>query len=184
MKLSVPLAALVTIAVALPCFAETKEKPLGKDEAAVLAAIDGQIAARWANDFEKWSTYWVHAPYIRRVGSSPTSGVTYIEGWDAIGAAMKEAMAKGAPMPKVTRDNHNVRVYRDSAFVTFDQHGEQNGAKVLTRETRVLEKRDGKWKLIFVGAVAGPDPSAAPKAEAVTPDPKPAAVKQPPAPAK
>ena len=164
-RLIMPLGLLlVTVAAARASDKQDKPAGLTREQTAVLEVIDGQIAARWANDFDKWSSYWVHAPYVRRVGSSLLTGLTYIEGWDAIAAKMKEQMASGTKLPPVTRDNYNIKVYRDSAFATFDQRGEMDGKKFISRETRILEKQAGKWKLVYLGHVFGPDGPVATKA--------------------
>lgn len=51
-----------------------------KEYAAILAVIDGESAAFWNKDYEKWASYWVHEPYIRTMGWWPDDGVTVVEG--------------------------------------------------------------------------------------------------------
>ena len=62
------------------------------------------------------------------------------------------------PNPNATlvrRENVNMRIYADSAWVTFDQYGVDTGQATFdmpgcSRETRILEKKDGKWKFVYV----------------------------------
>jgi SnoaL-like domain len=131
-------------------------------KAAIMDVIERQAAAFWAKDFARWSDTWVHAQYVRRVGWSPTGGVISVEGWDAIGGAMKKTMADN-PVPnptpaKLVRDHINIREYKDIAWVTFDQHGVNTGEARfdmpgVSHETRILERHDGNWKLVYVGYV-------------------------------
>jgi hypothetical protein len=88
--------------------------------------------------------------------------VVSVEGWDAIGAAMKKLMADNpAPNPtpaKLVRDHVNIRIHGDLAWLTFDQHAVDTGEARfdmpgLSHETRILERRDGAWKLVYVGYV-------------------------------
>jgi hypothetical protein len=139
------------------------------DKAAIMDVIERQAAAFWAKDFGRWSDTWVHAEYVRRVGWSPTGGVISVEGWDAIGGAMKKTMADNpAPNPtpaKLVRDHVNIRTHHDMAWMTFDQHGVDTGEARfdmpgVSHETRILERHDGKWKLVYVGYVLADKPPA------------------------
>jgi hypothetical protein len=61
------------------------------------------------------------------------------------------------PNPQnVVRENINMRIYREAAWVTFDQYGKDTGEPDmdmpgLSRETRFLEKHNGQWKIVYVG---------------------------------
>ena len=124
------------------------------DKSAIMDVIERQAAAFWAKDFPRWADTWVHADYVRRVGWSPTGGVASVEGWDAIGGAMKKLMADNpAPNPtpaKLVRDHVNIRIHGELAWLTFDQHGVDTGEARfdmpgLSHETRILERQDGTW---------------------------------------
>jgi len=137
-------------------------EPAEDHKAAIMDVIERQATAFWAKDFARWSDTWVHSQYVRRVGWSPTGGVISVEGWDAIGGAMKKTMADNpAPNPtpaKLVRDHINIREYNNVAWVTFDQHGVNTGEARfdmpgVSHETRILERHDGKWKLVYVGYV-------------------------------
>jgi hypothetical protein len=132
------------------------------DKGAIMDVIERQAAAFWAKDFSRWADTWVHADYVRRVGWSPNGGVVSVEGWDAIGGAMKKLMTDNpAPNPtpaKLVRDHVNIRIHGDLAWLTFDQHGVDTGEARfdmpgLSHETRILERHDGAWKLVYVGYV-------------------------------
>ena len=141
------------------------------DQAAILEVIEGQAAAFWAKDFERWADTWVHAPYVRRLGWSEAGGVSSVEGWEAIGGRMKESMANNPnpnPTPaKLAREHLNFRIYGDAAWVTFDQRGVSTGEPRfdmpgLSHETRILEKHDGKWRVAYLGYLLAGNPEARP----------------------
>jgi hypothetical protein len=85
-------------------------------------------------------------------------GVTVVKGWEERGPRTKQHMEEfPEPNPQnVIRENINIRILQDAAWVTFDQYGKDNGEPVmdmpgLSRETRFLEKHNGQWKIVYVG---------------------------------
>lgn len=87
------------------------------------------------------------------------AGGSVIEGWEAISARIAETMrASPTPNPtasQVRRQQINLRIAGDMAWLTFDQRGDDTGdpdmdMPGLSRETRILEKHDGQWKLVYV----------------------------------
>jgi len=92
---------------------------LESEKAALLEVIERQSAAFWAKDFQRWADTWVHADYVRRVGWSQPAGASNMEGWDAIGAAMRKSMTDN-PKPNLTpaklvRTRFNFRIYGNVA---------------------------------------------------------------------
>lgn len=129
------------------------------EAAAIMAVIAGEAAAFWNKDYAAWARHWVHRPYIRFMGWWPAGGVTVVEGWAALSAQMRAVMAANpTPNPTATtvrREQINIPVRQDMAWVTFDQYGSDTGdARMdmpgLSRETRVLEKHAGEWKIAYV----------------------------------
>lgn len=126
----------------------------------VLAIITAESAAFWNKDFEAWASCWAHVPYTRTMGWWAAGGVRVVEGWDAQSAAIRSAM-EVSPEPNPTashvrRENLNVQIRESVAWVTFDQYGEDTGDAVMdmagrSRETRILERHDGEWKIVYAG---------------------------------
>jgi hypothetical protein len=157
------LSASVAVALAQTSSKVAKDgAALESEPAALLEVIERQSAAFWAKDFQRWADTWVHADYIRRVGWSHPAGASNIEGWDAIGGAMRKNMTDN-PQPNLTpaklvRSRFNFRIYGDVAWVTFQQRGVDTGdprfdMPGLSYETRMFEKHDGKWKVVYLGYV-------------------------------
>jgi hypothetical protein len=125
-----------------------------------MTTIADESAAFWNKDFDKWASYWIHAPYVRVMGWWARGGVTVREGWDTVGGEVKRLMQENPqPNPTATRlrrENINLQVRGNTAWVTFDQYGLATGDSLmdmagLSRETRVLEKRAGKWRIAYSG---------------------------------
>ncbi len=126
----------------------------------VMTVIAAETTAFWMKDYAAWADCWLQTPAIRRVGWWERGGITVIEGWDAISSRMRDNMADNpTPQPQavqVRRENINVRTSDQMAWVTFDQYGADTGEPDmdmpgLSHETRILEKHDGQWKLVYVG---------------------------------
>jgi hypothetical protein len=173
--LAFPVLLLITpVPVAItqsPVASPKEEAALEREKAAIVEVIERQAAAFWAKDFEGWADTWVHAPYVRRLGWSPTGGVVSVEGWEAIGARMQKNMAAD-PKPNLTpaklvRDRLEFRIYGDVAWLTFEQHGVATGEPRfdmpgLSYETRILEKHDGKWRVAYLGYLLAGSPDNKP----------------------
>lgn len=126
---------------------------------AVMNVIAAESTAYWDKDFAAWAACWAQTATIRRMGWWAHGGINLVEGWDALSARVKESMnANPTPNPtaaQVRRENVNLRVTEDMAWVTFDQYGPDTGEQAMdmpgiSRETRILEKHDGSWKIVYV----------------------------------
>ena len=64
-----------------------------------------------------------------------------------------------SPQPnsqKEVNKNYNIRISKNMAWATFDQYGNDTGEVNFdmpgkTTNTRILEKNNGKWKMVYVG---------------------------------
>lgn len=131
-----------------------------QEKAAILKVIAEESAAFWDKDFDRYAENWVHGPHTRTMGWWEDGGVTVVEGWEERARRTKAHMeASPEPNPtanNVIRKNMNIRIFQDVAWLTFDQYGEDTGDETmdmpgLSRETRILEKQDGAWKIAYVG---------------------------------
>lgn len=139
-------------------FAQPPAINYNKERAQILQVIETESKAFWDKDYNKWADCWAHEPYIRTMGWWKDGGVTVVKGWEERGPRTKGYMDKfPEPNPQnVRRENINIRILQDAAWVTFDQYGKDNGEPVmdmpgLSRETRFMEKHNGQWKIVYVG---------------------------------
>ena len=131
---------------------------LESEEEAIKKVIIEETEAFWNKDFKRLSSYMVQAEYIRVVGWWEHGGVTVRKGWSVIGARTEKLMKENPEKnyQQVTRENFNIRISENMAWVTFEQFGTDTGEKAmdmpgLSYETRILEKHNGQWKIAYIG---------------------------------
>jgi hypothetical protein len=107
-------------------------------------------------DFAGWSTCWVQDDRVREVCISSSFGATVLEGWDKLSEYMRNVMVSGSvcKISETERTNINITVSGNIAHVVFDEHSKNsNGQIESTFETRVLERSDGKWRILYASFV-------------------------------
>lgn len=143
---------------------------------AVMAVVARETVAFWDKDFDAWADCWAHAPYTRTMGYWPLGGVAVVEGWDAQSGLIRRMMEQNpTPNPSaglVRRENINASISSDMAWITFDQYGVDTGEPVFdmpgrSRETRILERHDGRWKIVYVGWLLEGAPEAVQPADRI-----------------
>jgi len=130
------------------------------ERTAILSRIKAESRAFWEKDWDGWVRCWVHEPYVRREGWWSLGGITQVIGWDEIQDRMKTRFAEN-PEPNRTAqefrmENINLRVGVDIAWITYDLRAPDTGEPEmdmpgLTHETKILEKHNGEWLLVYVG---------------------------------
>ena len=129
-----------------------------EDTAAIMKLVEAETAAFYNKDYEAYANCWVREPYVRRMGWWTRGGVTDRRGWEEISHRLKQQMQDN-PNPnrtavEVRRENINLHVGTDMAWLTFDQYAPEAGEPDmdmpgLSREMRVLEKHRGEWKIAY-----------------------------------
>ena len=126
--------------------------PIAQDHAAIMQVIDQETATFAACDFDAWADCWVQDERTREVCVSTTFGVSVTEGWPALESYMKEVFAAGAVCDIVDfhRSNIDVTVNGDVAYMVFNGHSTQQDGRVEnTYETRILERQQGRWRILY-----------------------------------
>lgn len=154
-------ATLATVILALICFTAAAQD----DKAAIKAIIEKETLSFFNADRPAWEETWVHAPYVYWSYSDST-GTSFIEGWDTLTKNFDEYfrthvasrnidVAHQSSKLQIDRVWKEFRVYGNGAFVHYIQKVKDNGiARDETSQIRILEKKDGKWKIACVGAIA------------------------------
>lgn len=126
------------------------------EEEAIKKVIIAETEAFWDKDFNALSSQWAHGDYVRVMGWWQRGGVTVMKGWSVVGGRMQTLIAEHPEKNRqqVRRDNMNIRVSGNMAWVTFEQYGTDTGETAmdmpgLSYETRILEKQDGRWKIVY-----------------------------------
>lgn len=142
------LSTLIIFCVLTSVQVQAQEK-FSKEEKAIMQVIENESKYFWARDFKQWKKTWVHESYVVWTAASQ-DGVRRYEGWDSWLAEV-EGLFSGSPEPipyegDVKKYDYQFRIYDKGAWVSFTQ--ENLGTKTI--ETRIMEKKGGKWKIAMV----------------------------------
>ncbi len=118
-----------------------------QERIAILQTLNNETKAAFERDYESWKNNWVHDPqitkgYINFVDSTFSESV----GWDEISQFVRtffEEQPEAEPVPKLL-DRIDIRLYKDGAWVVYKL---QDSLRGLKRETRLMEKLNGQWKI-------------------------------------
>ncbi len=124
-----------------------QEVDIDQETKAILETLNNETKAAFQRDYEGWKKYWVHGTDITKTYIDFAEN-TFSEsvGWNEISHFVKtfiEEHPEPEPVPKLL-DKIDVRLYGNGAWVTYEQNDSIRGLK---RETRLMEKVDGEWKI-------------------------------------
>ena len=126
-------------------------KTLSADEQAIKQVVEDETKYFNLRDYEKWSNCVAKDPMTVYSWTSPfkgKDGIMEAKGWEAVSKQMKSIMESSPVNEKIPKKyDYQFKVAGNMAYVNFL---EGNGI----HETRVLEKRDGAWKILRMEATA------------------------------
>jgi len=129
---------------------QSQSSALTDDEAAIIKVIETESKHFWGRNFKKWKKTWVQEDHVRWTVATK-DGVRQFIGWEDWSNEV-ESLFESSPEPEpyddVKKSNYKFRIYGDGALVLFDQM-----AETPSRELRIMEKQDGKWKIAVVEAI-------------------------------
>ena len=127
------------------------------DNAAIKKVIEGETQAYIDGDGKKLLSYWAD----KKTNESASQYLVPILGQPyAVGESMEKLQNVIVPNLKkqdimIERDNIEIRINNNMAWATYTQKANANGKILQTdRETRILERINGEWKLVYVGEQA------------------------------
>ena len=104
-------------------------------------------------DQQAWLDTWMPVTYAYWSFSNST-GTQFVDGWDNIRKTFEAYFKDQKPSrSKVSYIWQEIRVYGSGAYVRFRERADDNLRVEETDQIRVLEKKDGKWKLVCMSAV-------------------------------
>ncbi len=145
-------AILVSSSLMLLCM--SVEAQADKEKEAIRAVIEQETASFINLDYKTWSSLWQKVPYAYWSYSDST-GTSYVEGWDNLNTTYAGYFKNAKPSKaEITNEWIEIRVFENGAYVHFIQKVYDEIDHDETSQIRVLEKKDGKWKLVCMGAIA------------------------------
>jgi len=145
----------------LVCFSLTAQD----DKSAIKAVIEKETLSFHKVDHKGWKDSWLQVPYAYWSYSDST-GTSFVEGWEAIDktfdtyfktqvAGRQIDVARQGESLTIERAWKEIRIYNNGAFVQYIQ---KVNDKLINRDEtsqiRILEKKDGKWRIVYVGIIA------------------------------
>jgi hypothetical protein len=125
----------------------TNMNKLEQEKAAILAVLNDETKAAFNRDYEGWKTKWIHESYVTKTYMDfSNNNMTETLGWIEIDDFVRtyiEEHPEPEPIPTLV-DNIEVRLFDNAAWVSYEQNDAERGLK---RETRLMEKQNGQWKI-------------------------------------
>lgn len=124
------------------------------DKAAIKEVIAKETIAFLNVDYKKWSDCWLKVPYAYWSYSDSTT-ISRTEGWDLMNKTFADYFKNARPSSgKVSNEWIEFRIYENGAYVRFAQKVIDEYETSETSQIRILEKKEGQWKVVCVWAIA------------------------------
>jgi len=120
------------------------------EKAAIMALLEEETAAYYANDVDRWSATFVHDPNSILMGSSKAN-FTFRKGWNEISDYSETLFSTvGNAENNEVKTPITVKIYdNNTAYIVYSNKVPNNEAIV----TCFLEKENGAWKIAFRDAL-------------------------------
>jgi len=127
-----------------------QEADTAAEEEAIKAVLKKQTDSFYNKSIEGESEVWAHEPYVFRGFS-----IDHVIGWENLRQLYEEVFASPARVPYLAEHSrHFIHVKDDVAWTVYHQvlhvENEQGFDETIEGwEHRILEKRDGDWKIVL-----------------------------------
>lgn len=123
-----------------------------KEQEAIKKVIERQNEGWLKKNYDIEAEVWAHEPYIVKVSQTGEEVV----GWDVISARYERRFKELTAEPdfvKYAYCNFHFKIYDNIAWVTHEQSLKIPGLTAIKTlkgwESHILEKRNGKWKIVY-----------------------------------
>ncbi len=129
-----------------------------KEEAAIKAVIEGEIKASFDGDYNTWTSFFVHEPYMVWM-QAWKDGKACWKGWQEISTEAKSFVKPDRKGSMIFNGNYDylIRIYDNAAYVSFKckstkiSEGKSNVSDAM--EVRFLEKNVSGWKIAYLSSI-------------------------------
>jgi len=123
------------------------------EKEAIRLVVMKETEAYLGVDQEAWKETWMQVPFAYW-SFSDKSGSQFIDGWDNIEKTFSTYFQRQKPTKhKISYTWQDIRLYGSGAYVRFQEKSDDGRRVEVTDQVRVLEKKEGKWKIICLIAV-------------------------------
>ncbi len=130
-----------------------------KEKQAIKNVIENETESFFGRDYEAWKANYAQTDYAFQAWSNDDGTFDSNVGWEdinkQIGKYIEDNPEPISSHPIVERKNMLYKFYGDNvAFLTWDQFNSDQDEKNFhhSKEVRLMEKIDGKWKIVCVSA--------------------------------
>jgi hypothetical protein len=142
--------------IAIAC---NQKVDIEKETKAIKSVIEEETAAFLARDFERLAKTHLQDETTARVDLYDSAYIL-LNGWKAIGDTIKSMIKINDLVdskPTFSNSDYHIKIYPESAWAVFLQKAEYDyrGKHYVEKaiNTRFLEKKDGKWKIVYISYV-------------------------------
>lgn len=125
------------------------------DNDAIKRVLNEETVGFFKRDKARWANAWAHTPYINFAANLYGGDFLLVKGWNDLEKQFANQFKSSKVTDNVTVQNGNYTIHQNGnmAFVTYDQTLVDSHGKTTSKETRVVEKINGQWKIINVIAL-------------------------------
>ncbi|QDK81804.1 hypothetical protein EXU85_25610 [Spirosoma sp. KCTC 42546] len=125
------------------------------DNDAIKRVLLNETEGFFTRDKTRWSNAWAHTPYVNFAANLYGGDFRLIKGWSDLEKQFASQFKSSKVTDKVMVQNANYTIHQNGnmAFVSYDQTLVDSHGKTTSKETRVVEKLNGQWKIINVIAL-------------------------------
>ena len=124
------------------------------DTEAIKALIEKETKAFFDIDHKTWADSWAQTSYAFW-SFADTTDVNSFSGWENINKGFDEYFRTAKPSKaNIERNWLDIKIFGNGAYARFTQHVKDNTDRPPQAEVRVLEKINGKWKIVCVNVIA------------------------------
>jgi len=120
------------------------------EKEAIKRVIMMETESYFGVDLETWVSAWQPVSYAYW-SFSDKNGSQFINGWDDIQKTFEQYFKSQKPSrARIAYTWQEIRIYSNGAYVRFREKADDGNRVEITDQVRMLEKKDGKWKIICV----------------------------------
>lgn len=139
-----------TIAIFVLLCGACAKQDLESEKQKLTTLIDDETRYAAAADLNNMEKCWINTDEAT-ITIADMNGAQQVRGWTNIKSMMQQVQPFEL---KLKRDNYHFAIDDNVAFVSFDQHDNWGGSEErTTKETRMLKKIDGEWKIVDANVI-------------------------------